>query len=128
MIIPLISKVETAIRVSVHCRNQPLWQEQKQHIITRRHPKSHVQWRMQRMHAVQHRLFGSCISINQRAWLDETYRPSVNVFGDLGPFVLPHLICDSKIDTNLKPDNIKKKLSEIPKIYSVLSMLLTIKL
>ena len=70
-IILIISNVKIAIWVSIHCRNQPLLQEQKQHIITRWHsrPMCPVQWRMQRRKALQQRRFGS-ISANHRALLD----------------------------------------------------------
>ena len=47
-IILIISKDETVIWVSIHCINEPLWQERKQDIIIRRQPRSMcpVPWRM----------------------------------------------------------------------------------
>jgi hypothetical protein len=82
--------------VSIHCRNEPLWQEWKQHIITCRQPRSMfpVPSRMRRMHAPQHRRSG-CISANQRAWLVETYRPLLQQIGRsrrrVGAFILPQV-------------------------------------
>ena len=47
-IILIISKDEAVIWVSIHCINEPLWQERKQDIIIRRQPRSMcpVPWRM----------------------------------------------------------------------------------
>jgi hypothetical protein len=72
-IILIISKVEAVILVSIHCRNEPLWQERKQHIITpHRRPRSMcpVPWRMRLMQAQQHGRSGF-VSANQRTWLEE---------------------------------------------------------
>jgi hypothetical protein len=46
----IISKDETAIRVSIDYRNKPLWQERKQDIFIRRQarPMCPVLWRMRR--------------------------------------------------------------------------------
>ena len=47
-IILIISKDVTVIWVSIHCINEPLWQERKQDIMIRRQPRSicPVPWRM----------------------------------------------------------------------------------
>ncbi len=59
---------------SIRCRSQPIWKEQKQHIITCCHPlwMCPVPWRMRLMLALQHgglNLF-HIYSANNRAWLD----------------------------------------------------------
>jgi hypothetical protein len=67
----------------IHCRNEPLWQELKQHIFTRRQAQSMcpVLWRkLLWTHVLQRRRSG-CISANQHAWLDETYRPRLQPIG-----------------------------------------------
>jgi hypothetical protein len=46
------------------------------------------------------RPFG-CRKASLRSWQDETDRPSHQRFGNSRPFVLPHLICKSKILTHL---------------------------
>ncbi len=78
-IIHTISKHENWI----HCRNEPRWQERKQHIVTRCQARSMcpVLWRKWRWTHVLQRRRSGCISANQHAWLDETYRPRLQPIG-----------------------------------------------
>ncbi len=72
-IIHVISKHENGI----YCRNEPRWKERKQHIFTRRQARSMrpVLWRKRRWTNGLQRRRSGCISANQHAWPDETYRP-----------------------------------------------------
>ncbi len=89
----IISKDETVIWISIHCINEPLWQERKQDIMIRCKPRSMcpVPWRM--------RLLMPCgistLDVFQPAWLDETYRPKLRQIGRsrwrVGALVLPHV-------------------------------------
>ena len=78
-IIHVISNHENGI----HCRIEPRWKERKQPSFTRRHPRSTgpvLWWKRRRTYGLQHRRSG-CISADQHAWLDETYRPRLQPIG-----------------------------------------------
>jgi len=69
--------------IAESARNEPRWKERKQHIFTRRQARSMrpVLWRKRRWTNGLQRRRSGCISANQHAWLDETYRPRLQPIG-----------------------------------------------
>jgi hypothetical protein len=118
-IILIISKIQTAFRVSIHCRNPPPWfpspeaaqkqqiivlrlLEQKQQIILNRpRVSSPVPWMGWLPLPPAVLVFKQTIAHG----LTKLSAQSINLLGDGVKLVLPHVIRKTKIDTNLNSQN-----------------------